>query len=366
MTFVKDNDAFETWLRSECDVVEPDLAEKHTRMEESAFVFLRATFFRWAGRIEKLYPQGKGVPRVLSVGDTHTENFGTWRDAEGRLVWGVNDFDEAAIIPYSFDLVRLAASARLAPNVRISNSEAAAAILRGYCHGLARPGPALLDESESWIREYVACTDKQRRHFWKKVGKYPDATPPASVAAALRASLPDDAEFVRFASRVAGGGGLGRPRYLVIAEWRGGWIVREAKALVPSAWDWAHGSRGKTRFLDLAKGAYRAYDPHLALRSRYIIRRIAPDARKIDLKQLTGEELKRNLLEAMGFDIGAIHAVKRDDAANIIADLDKRSEDWLYEAAKAAAADVKEDYKAWCEFREEGRARPIGLGRRAA
>ena len=34
-------------------------------------------------------------PAVLAVGDLHTENFGTWRDAEGRLIWGINDFDEA-------------------------------------------------------------------------------------------------------------------------------------------------------------------------------------------------------------------------------------------------------------------------------
>jgi hypothetical protein len=27
------------------------------------------------------------VPRVLGVGDIHLENFGTWRDAEGRMVW---------------------------------------------------------------------------------------------------------------------------------------------------------------------------------------------------------------------------------------------------------------------------------------
>ena len=31
----------------------------------------------------------------LSVGDLHVENFGTWRDSEGRLIWGINDFDEA-------------------------------------------------------------------------------------------------------------------------------------------------------------------------------------------------------------------------------------------------------------------------------
>ena len=28
------------------------------------------------------------APQVLSVGDLHLENFGTWRDADGRLVWG--------------------------------------------------------------------------------------------------------------------------------------------------------------------------------------------------------------------------------------------------------------------------------------
>ncbi|GLR95122.1 hypothetical protein GCM10007858_27560 [Bradyrhizobium liaoningense] len=114
MTFQRDNAAFEHWLRKQCDVVEADLAHKHERMQKDAFTFLRATFFRWAQRIEKLCPKLKDAPAVLSVGDMHIENYGTWRDAEGRLVWGINDFDEAAVIPYPFDLVRLATSARLA------------------------------------------------------------------------------------------------------------------------------------------------------------------------------------------------------------------------------------------------------------
>ena len=52
--------------------------------------------------------------QVLALGDLHIENFGTWRDIEGRLVWGVNDFDEACELPHTLDLVRLAASAHLA------------------------------------------------------------------------------------------------------------------------------------------------------------------------------------------------------------------------------------------------------------
>ena len=102
--------------------------------------------------------------------------------------------------------------------------------------------------AKSWMRKYVASTKKQRRKFWKKVKDYPDATPPARVAAALRSRLPEDASVVRFASRAAGGGGLGRPRFIVIADWCGGWIVREAKALVPSAWDWAHSVPGSRAF----------------------------------------------------------------------------------------------------------------------
>jgi hypothetical protein len=43
-------------------------------------------------------PENAGAPVVTGVGDLHVENFGTWRDADARLVWGVNDFDEAAVM----------------------------------------------------------------------------------------------------------------------------------------------------------------------------------------------------------------------------------------------------------------------------
>lgn len=330
-------------------MVTKDLKHKHKRMKKDAFIFLRATFFRWAKQIEALCPELARAPRVLSVGDAHTENFGTWRDKEGRLVWGVNDFDEAAVIPYPFDLVRLAASARLAKHVQVNNGAVASAILKGYREGIEKPGPALLDESESWIREYVACTDKQRRKFWQEVKDYPPAKPPASVKAALRKTLPSGASVRRFTSRVAGGGGLGRPRYAVIADWCGGWVVREAKALVPSAWDWAHGVQGVPHFLKLAKGRFRAPDPYLALDHDFIIRRLAPDSRKIDLTDLPNAELKFDLLEAMGFDIGAIHAATAGAQDRIIADLKKRDDDWLHDAARTAAQAVVADYEEWCK-----------------
>ena len=108
MSFIDENERFEAWLRQQCPVVEDDLKRKHKKMSRDPFSFLRATFFRWSSQIEELCPDLKGAPALLAVGDSHVENFGTWRDSEARLVWGVNDFDDAANIPYVFDLVRLA------------------------------------------------------------------------------------------------------------------------------------------------------------------------------------------------------------------------------------------------------------------
>lgn len=356
-SFLDDNQEFERWLRSQCKVVARDLAEKHAKMKDDPFVFLRATFFRWARCIEALCPELKDAPRVSSVGDTHIENFGTWRDAEGRLVWGVNDFDEAASIAYPFDLVRLATSARLAPKAKkkkaramthVGNGDAAKAILDGYKKGLKQPRPSLLDEQASWMRAYVTCTDDERHEFWDDVEKYPRAKPPAPVAATLGKKLPPGASSHRFATRVAGVGSLGRPRFLAIADWRGGKVVREAKALVPSAWDWAHDLQGRLRFLELAQGPYRAPDPHLALepQSGFVIRRLAPDSRKINLGDHANMRLELGLLNVMGFDIGAIHAAK-GASERIGADLSKRDDDWLHAAAKAAAAFVEDDFREW-------------------
>ena len=73
------------------DVLEQDIAKKHDKMRESAFVFFRATYWRWAEIIFDVCPDLAGGAQVLAIGDIHIENYGTWRDVDGRLSWGVND-----------------------------------------------------------------------------------------------------------------------------------------------------------------------------------------------------------------------------------------------------------------------------------
>ena len=94
--------AYETWLRKHCAVLESDLQSKHDRLRRSALDFLRCTYFRSARTIESLCPDLRDAPRAACVGDIHLKNFGIRRDADARLVWCVNDFDEAADWPRPF------------------------------------------------------------------------------------------------------------------------------------------------------------------------------------------------------------------------------------------------------------------------
>src|SRR5215470_16267873 len=111
MNIVKATRNFEEWLSRHIHIVAADLKLKHKRMAESPFPFMRATFYRWLQVWPEACPELARAPQILGVGDLHVENFGTWRDSDGRLIWGVNDFDEACGFPYTLDLVRLTASA---------------------------------------------------------------------------------------------------------------------------------------------------------------------------------------------------------------------------------------------------------------
>src|SRR5262249_15912601 len=89
--------AYEKWLARFFVLNRADLEHKHERMSDSSdpFPYFRGTYYRWAQLWRSACPNETDAPRVLAAGDVHIENFGTWIDANGRLCWGINDFDEA-------------------------------------------------------------------------------------------------------------------------------------------------------------------------------------------------------------------------------------------------------------------------------
>ncbi|WP_165838706.1 DUF2252 family protein [Roseicella frigidaeris] len=339
-------DAYDAWLGRHCAVIPAALARKRQRMAADPFAFLRGTAFRFAAQFAALLPKLAAARRVPSCGDAHLENFGTWRDAEGRLVWGVNDLDEAAALPFTADLVRLAASALLArPPDGPGGREIAASLLRGYAAHLAAPRAFVLDEEHAALRAMVLPDPPARAAFWAKLAGLPAAEPPPAWRQALVAALPPGADPPRFAAREAGLGSLGRPRLVAIAHWRGGQVVREGKARVPSAWLQA-GFPGAEAIdvAALANSLNRAADPWYALPPGLVIRRLAPDSRKLEAP---GGDPGRLLtqLEAMGGEIGNLHA---DGAAGagILGDLEQMPADWLRDAARCMAEAVRADQAA--------------------
>lgn len=351
MSLIQDVTDYEAWLATQCNVVQSGLDKKHKRMRGSSLRFFRATCFRFARQITTIAPDLADAPKVISVGDAHIENFGTWRDKEGRLVWGVNDFDEAARLPYTYDLVRLSTSARLVSGLSTSPMARAEAILEGYQIGLANPAPCFVNEGAAWMVKAVATATVNMEPVSKAIAKLEDAKPPNEVKRLLRDSLPDGAKINEFGSWEKGGGSLGRPRYVAVATWQHGPAVREAKALVPSAWTWAAGKQSRKHlFKRLAEGCYRSPDPFLDVEHDFIVRRVANDATKIELSSETIGSFEAELFCAMGRDLAAVHLGEGNLAAEIAADILGRGAGWLDRAAASAATVVEEDYATWLSW----------------
>jgi hypothetical protein len=345
---------FEGWLGKQIPLIPADLALKHRLMAHDPFAFLRATFYRWAQVWPEVCPELARAPRVLAVGDLHVENFGTWRDAEGRLVWGINDFDETYPMAYTNDLVRLAVSANLAistKHLKITPERACKALTQGYLAGLGSGGrPFVLGEHNRWVREAATGVLRDPVHFWRKMDHFPIVHQvPGSARKALESLLPAKGLEYRLLHRISGMGSLGRERFVALAEWDGGRIAREAKAAAPSACVWADKGAGSKRILyeEILDDGCRSLDPFVHLRGRWIVRRLAPDCSRIELTSLPKKVDEKRLLEAMGFETANVHLGSRDAIKAVRKDLSRRRTDWLYDAAKAMIENVLEDFEGW-------------------
>jgi uncharacterized protein (DUF2252 family) len=88
---------------------------KFRKMAADPFAFYRGSacvfYADVANREDRWADERTG--RVWIQGDLHTENFGTYMDGEGRLIFDVNDFDEAFVGHFTWDLQRFAASVAL-------------------------------------------------------------------------------------------------------------------------------------------------------------------------------------------------------------------------------------------------------------
>ncbi len=86
---------------------------KFDKLAGSLFSFFRGTallFYR------DMAGQDGWMPTVLNLGDVHPANFGVMPNADNVPIFGVNDFDESAYAPFTWDLKRGAVGFLIAAN----------------------------------------------------------------------------------------------------------------------------------------------------------------------------------------------------------------------------------------------------------
>lgn len=85
------------------------LTLKYAAMRASPFAFLRGTCHLFYARMARGGVH-KAAPAGWVCGDLHLENFGSYQGDNQLVYFDVNDFDESALAPLSWDLVRMLAS----------------------------------------------------------------------------------------------------------------------------------------------------------------------------------------------------------------------------------------------------------------
>jgi uncharacterized protein (DUF2252 family) len=227
----------------------PDLlGMKYAAMAASPFAFYRGS----CQLFTDAWPARSALddsPAVWSCGDLHFENLGCYKGDNRLAYFDLNDFDEAALLPVTWDLTRFAASVFVgAPSLRVSAADAtklaclyldafAAALAWGKARWIEREtatgmARALLDTVRERKRKTLLgerTKEKGGRRRIRVDGVKALVAPRADVARVTKVVERLGAElgkkkFYRVldvARRVAGCGSLGLARWIVLVEGKG-------------------------------------------------------------------------------------------------------------------------------------------------
>lgn len=109
---------------------------KFRKMAASPFAFYRGSAALFYADLSGDYRDDSFLDartsRVWIHGDLHAENFGTYMNSSGHLVFNVNDFDEAYVGPYSWDLKRFSASVALIGYSKALSDESITALVTTF------------------------------------------------------------------------------------------------------------------------------------------------------------------------------------------------------------------------------------------
>jgi uncharacterized protein (DUF2252 family) len=332
------------------------LTHKAERMSASPLALLRGAAPVFYELLERHPTLGEGPPgEGWLVGDAHLENFGAYRSGpltlgetpethkKESVVFDLNDFDDAFIGPWRYDVLRLATSLILVGREIGADGtrtlELSEALLEGYAHAAfdekKPPAPPasvrdLVDKVRSRTRKQLLDARTEVTHGERRFvrGKRYEALRPKLRARAEKAlakfvkhlpeatRMPEAFEVLDAAFRVAGTGSLGCLRIALLLRGKGGvdgaWVFDMKQEDEPSA-----ACVVKPPKLEPAQRVHEALQACLARPPRMagattmrglsmLVRRLAPQEDKLDWTTLKAQELEP-LARHLGALLGAAH-----------------------------------------------------------
>lgn len=132
-------DPIDLLVASSAGRIEQLVPIRYGRMMANPFAFYRGAAAIMAHDLS--FTPSTGM-NVVACGDCHLMNFGGFATPERKLVFDINDFDEASVAPWEWDVRRLAASLVVAGRANgfepADSREAAWSAVRSYRENMAR------------------------------------------------------------------------------------------------------------------------------------------------------------------------------------------------------------------------------------
>ncbi|MCP9274845.1 DUF2252 domain-containing protein [Mycolicibacterium arenosum] len=129
-------DAFSELMKSDPDA----FRTKFRKMAADPFAFFRGSaclFYADVSALDDRWADER-TSRICIQGDLHAENFGTYMDGAGVLIFDVNDFDEAYVGHFTWDVQRFVASIALMCWQKALSDESIAMLIETFTRAYVR------------------------------------------------------------------------------------------------------------------------------------------------------------------------------------------------------------------------------------
>ena len=231
-----------------CDRNPEILTRKYANLRKNAFTFFRGTCHLFYQSLPTIITQTL-APSVWICGDLHLENFGTYKGDDRQIYFGINDFDEGALAPCTWDLARLVTSIFLAANdlalAPVDATRLAKTYLDSYGKALAtgRIRAIVADNAHGIVEKLLLNLQQRKRldlltertelikesrhlRFDKdkvlKTGKQLEQQITEAIKTwGSNQPNPDFYQVLDIGFRIAGTGSLGLDRYLILVTGKG-------------------------------------------------------------------------------------------------------------------------------------------------